>query len=72
MQNEDVISEESKVGNLFSNLMENVVNFLGIKKEEQCNKIYDLINAIAIKKFKQHPSINLIKKICLTRQLSTL
>ena len=53
-----------KVASLFSNIFENAVNSLGIKKGEQCNEIYGLRNPVknAIKKFKQHQSINLLKE----------
>ena len=63
-QNENIISEEPKVDNLFSNLFENAFNLSDIKKDEQCNEIYFLSNPI---EFEQHPSINIIK-MCLTRQ----
>ena len=62
IQNEDIISEESKLANLFSNFFENAVYLLGIIKEEQRNEIYVLTNSveIAIKKFDEHRSIKLI------------
>ena len=63
-KNENIISEEFKVANLLSNLFGNAVSLLGIKNEEQFHNISGLSNPadIAIKKFVQHPSINLIKE----------
>ena len=59
-----IISDESKVANSFSNFFENAIRSLGIKANEHSQENYDLKNPveIAIKKFEQHPSINLIKK----------
>ena len=60
----EIISDESKVANSFSNFFENAIRSLGIKANEHSQENYDLKNPveIAIKKFEQHPSINLIKK----------
>ena len=59
-----IVSDESKVVNAFSNFFENVVRSLGIKGNEHSQENYDLKNPveIAIKKFEQRPSINLINK----------
>ena len=59
-----IISDESKVANSFSNFFENAIRSLGIKANEHSQENYDLKNPveIAIKKFEQHPSINLINK----------
>ena len=60
----EIISDESKVANPFSNFFENALRSLGIKANEHSQENYDLKNPveIAIKKFEQHPSINLINK----------
>ena len=49
---------------MFSNFFGNAVSLLGIKNEEQFNNIYGLSNPvdIAIKKFVQHPIVNLMKE----------
>ena len=59
-----IISDESKVVNAFSNFFENSIRSLGIKGNEHSQENYDLKNPveIAIKKFEQHLSINLINK----------
>ena len=59
-----LISDESKVANSFRNFFENAIRSLGIKANEHSQENYDLKNPVetAIKKFEQHPSINLIKK----------
>ena len=59
-----IISDESKVVNAFSNFFENAIRSLGIKENEHSQENYDLKNPveIAIKKFEQHLSINLINK----------
>ena len=64
VENDEIISDESKVANSFSNFFENAVHSLGIKTNESTNDKYDLKNPveIAIKKYEQHPSINLIKE----------
>ena len=60
----EIISDESKIANSFINFFENAIRSLGIKANEHSQENYDLKNPveIAIKKFEQHPSINLIKK----------
>ena len=60
----EIISDESKVANSFSNFFENAIRSLGIKANEHSQDNYDLKNTvqISIKKFEQHPSINLITK----------
>ena len=62
--NDEIISDESKVVNSFSNFFGNAVHSLGIKTKESTNDNYGLKNPveIAIKKYEQHPSINLIKE----------
>ena len=59
-----IISDESKVVNAFSNFFENAIRSLGIKGNEHSQENYDLKNPveIAIKKFEQQLSINLINK----------
>ena len=59
-----IISDESKVVNAFSNFFENSIRSLGIKGNEHSQENYDLKNPveIAIKKFEQQLSINLINK----------
>ena len=59
-----IISDESKVAKSFSNFVENAICSLGIKANKHSQENYDLKNPveIAIKKFEQHPSINLINK----------
>ena len=48
----------------FSNFFENAIHSRAIKTNEYSNDNYGLKNAveIAIKKYEQHPSINLIKE----------
>ena len=60
----EIISAEYKVANLFSNFFENAVRLLGIEANRHSQENYDLKNPveIAIKKFKEHPSINFINK----------
>ena len=60
----EIISDESKAANLFSNFFENVIRSLDIKANEHSQENFDLKNPvkIAIKKFEHHPSINLINK----------
>ena len=64
VENNEIISDESKVANSFSNFFENAVHSLDIKTNESTNDKYGLKNPveIAIKKYQQHPSINLIKE----------
>ena len=63
VENNEIISDESKVTNSFSNFFENAIHSLGIKTNKYSNDNYGLQNPveIAIKKYEQHPSINLIK-----------
>ena len=63
VENDEIISDESKVANSFSNFFENAIHSLGIKTNKYSNDNYGLQNPveIAIKKYEQHPSINLIK-----------
>ena len=60
----ETISDESKVANSFSNFFENAIRSLGINANEHSQENYVLKNPgkIAIKKFEQHSSINLITK----------
>ena len=64
VENDEIISDESKVANSSSNFFENAVHSLGIKTNESTNDKHDLKNPveIAIKKYEQHPSINPIKE----------
>ena len=67
VENDEIISDESKVTNSFSKFFENAVQSLGIKTNEYSNDNYGLKNPVetAIKKYEQHPSI-LLKKILQT------
>ena len=60
----EIISDESKVANSFSNFFENAIRSLGIKANKHSQENYDLKNPleIAIKKFEQYPSVILINK----------
>ena len=64
VENDEIISDESKVADSFSNFFENALHSLGIKINEYSNDNYGLENPveIAIKKYDQHLSINLIKE----------
>ena len=64
VENDEIISDESKVTNSFSKFFENAVQSLGIKTNEYSNDNYGLKNPVrmAVKKYGQHPSINLIKE----------
>ena len=64
VENDEIISDESKVANSFSNCFENAIHSLGIKTNKYSNDNYGLKNPveIAIKKYEQHPSINLNKE----------
>ena len=64
VENDEIISDESKVANSFSNFFENAVHSLGIKTNEYSNNNYNLKNPVefAIKKYEQHSSINVIKE----------
>ena len=64
VENGEIISDESKVANSYSNFFENAIHSLGIKTNEYSNNNYSLKNSveIAIKKYEQHPSINLAKE----------
>ena len=63
-KNGEIISDETKVANSFSNFVENAIRSLGIKTNEHAHENYSLKNPVenAIKKFEQHQSINLINK----------
>ena len=67
VENDEIISDESKVTNSFSKFFDNAVQSLGIKTNEYSNDNYGLKNPVetAIKKYEQHPSI-LLKKILQT------
>ena len=60
----ETVSDESKVANSFSNFFENAIRSVGIKANEYSQENYGLKNPveIAMKKFEQHPIINLINK----------
>ena len=59
-----IILDECKVASSFNNFFENAIHSLSIKPNEDSNEEYGLKNPdeIAIKKYEQHPSINLIHK----------
>ena len=61
IENDEIISDQPKVANSFSNFFENAIHSLCIKTNEYSNNNYGLKNPveIAIKKHEQHPSINL-------------
>ena len=64
VENDEIISDESKVANSLSNFFENALHSLGIKTKEYSNNKYGLKNPveIAIKKYEQHSSIKLINE----------
>ena len=64
VENDEIISDESKVANSFSNFFENAIHSLGIKTSKYSNNNYGLKNPveITINKYEQHPSVNLIKE----------
>ena len=64
VENDEKISDESKVASSFGNFFENAIHSLGINTNEYSNDNCGLKNPdeIAIKKYEQHPSINLIKE----------
>ena len=59
----ELISDKPKVTNSFRNFFENAIRSLGIKINEHSHDSYGLKNPVemAIKKFEQHPNINLIR-----------
>ena len=57
----EIIPDESKVANSFSNFLENATRSLCIKANEHSQENYDPVE-IAFKKFVQHQSINRINK----------
>ena len=67
VENDEIISDKSKVTNSFSKFFKNALHSLGIKKNEYSNDNYGLENPFetAIKKYEQHPSV-LLKKILQT------
>ena len=64
VENDEIISDEPKVANSFSNFFENAIHSLGIKTSEYSNDNYCLKNPIeiAIKKYERHLRISLIKE----------
>ena len=64
VENDEIISDESKVANSFNHFFENAIHSLSIKTNEYSIDNYGLKNIleIAIKNYEQHPSINLIKE----------
>ena len=64
VENDEIISDESKAATSFSNFFKNAIHSLGIKTNEYSNENYGLKNPveIAIKKYKQHASISLINE----------
>ena len=65
VENDKIISDESKVANSFSNFFEIAIHSLGIKKRKYSNNKNGLKNPVetAIKKFERHQSINVIKQL---------
>ena len=61
VENDEIISDESKTANSFSNFFLNAIHSLGIKTNEYSNESYGLNFKnpveIAIKEHEQHPSI---------------
>ena len=53
VKKDEIISDQSKVANSFSNFFENAIRSLGIKANERSQENYDLKNPVktAIKKF---------------------
>ena len=49
VENNEIISDESKVANSFSNLFENAIYSLGIKANEYSNDNYGLKNPVKIR-----------------------
>ena len=64
LENDEIISDKSKVANSLSNLSENAIHPLGIKTSKYSNENHALKSPveIAIKKCELHPSINFIKE----------
>ena len=64
VESDEIISDEPKVANSFSNFFENAIHSLGIKTNEYSNDYYCLKNPIeiAIKKYELHLRISLIKE----------
>ena len=64
VENDEIISDESKVANSCSNFFENAIHSLGTKTNEYSNESSGLNNAvvIAIKKYEQHLNVNLINE----------
>ena len=64
VENGEIISDESKVTNSFSNFFENAIHALAIKTKEYSNNKYGLKNPveIAITKYEQHSSFKLINE----------
>ena len=64
VENDDIISDESKVTNSFSIFFENAIHSLGIKTNKYSNDNCGLKSPaeIYVKKYEQHWSINLIKE----------
>ena len=62
VENDEIISDESKVANSFSNFFENAFHSLRFETNDLSNDNYGLKNPveIAIKKYKRHMSVNLI------------
>ena len=64
LEKDKLISDESKIANSSSNFFKGAIQSLGIKANEHSNESYGLNNTfgIAIKKFEQHPTTNLISE----------
>ena len=64
LEKDKLISDESKIANSSSNFFKGAIQSLGIKANEHPNESYGLNNTfgIAIKKFEQRPTTNLISE----------
>ena len=74
VENDEIISDESKVANSFSNFFENAIHSLGIKTNEYSNNNYGLKKPVenAIKKYEQHPNIKMLLRNMSSIRISTL
>ena len=74
VENDEIISDESKVADSFSNFFENAIHSLGIKTNEYSNNNYGLKKPVenAIKKYEQHPNIKMLLRNMSSIRISTL
>ena len=72
--NDEIISDECKVANSFSNFFENAIHSLGIKTNEYSNNNYGLKKPVenAIKKYEQHLNIKMLLRNMSSIRISTL